>query len=83
YFVHQSAKDFLFAKALNEIFPSGIEEGHYEIFSKSLEAMSRTLMAGHLRLVCVRASCRAIETARSRSISFVTLFVYLLDRSPL
>ncbi|KAF2690614.1 WD40 repeat-like protein [Lentithecium fluviatile CBS 122367] len=27
YFVHQSAKDFLFTKVFNEIFPSGTEEG--------------------------------------------------------
>jgi len=43
YFVHQSAKDFLFKKAFNEIFPSGTEEAHYKIFSKSLQAMSKTL----------------------------------------
>ncbi|PVH90664.1 hypothetical protein DM02DRAFT_547357, partial [Periconia macrospinosa] len=43
YFVHQSAKDFLFTKAFNEIFPSGKEQVHYVIFSRSLQAMSRTL----------------------------------------
>ena len=43
YFVHQSAKDYLFTKAFNEIFPSGREEAHYIIFSRSLLAMSRTL----------------------------------------
>ncbi|ERF75779.1 Vegetative incompatibility protein HET-E-1 [Endocarpon pusillum Z07020] len=43
YFVHQSAKDFLFTEALDEIFPSGREEAHYVIFSKSLQVMSRTL----------------------------------------
>jgi hypothetical protein len=43
YFVHQSAKDYLLAKAFNEIFPSGKEEAHYVIFSRSLQVMSRTL----------------------------------------
>ncbi|KAF1957123.1 HET-domain-containing protein [Byssothecium circinans] len=43
YFVHQSAKDFLFANAFNEVFPSGRKEAHYAIFSRSLQVMSRTL----------------------------------------
>jgi len=43
YLVHQSAKDFLLGKAFNEIFPSGKEEAHYDIFSRSLQAMSTTL----------------------------------------
>lgn len=43
YFVHQSAKDFLFRKAFYKIFLSGREEAHYIIFSRSLQVMSRTL----------------------------------------
>jgi hypothetical protein len=43
YFVHQSAKDFLLNKASDKIFPLGMEEAHHTIFSRSLEAMSRTL----------------------------------------
>lgn len=43
YFVHQSAKDYLFKEAFDEIFPSGKEETHYEIFLRSLQVMSRTL----------------------------------------
>jgi hypothetical protein len=43
YFVHQSAKDFLFTKASAEVFPHGIEELHREVFSKSLAIMARTL----------------------------------------
>ena len=42
-FVHQSAKDFLLKEASYEIFPSGIEDIHYVIFSRSLHVMSRTL----------------------------------------
>jgi hypothetical protein len=43
YFVHQSAKDFLLKEALNEIFPSGLEELHYIIMSRSLRTLSLTL----------------------------------------
>jgi hypothetical protein len=43
YFVHQSAKDYLLAKASAEVFPSGKGETHHEIFSRSLEVMSMTL----------------------------------------
>lgn len=43
YFVHQSAKDFLVTKSFNDIFPSGKEEVHYEIFSRSLQVMFKTL----------------------------------------
>ncbi|KAI9770859.1 MAG: hypothetical protein M1839_003022 [Geoglossum umbratile] len=43
YFVHQSAKDFLFTKAFDKVFPSGNEETHYVIFSRSLQVMSGTL----------------------------------------
>jgi len=43
YFVHQSAKDFLFKEAFNEVFPSGEGEVHYQILSRSLQVMSGTL----------------------------------------
>jgi len=42
YFIHQSAQDFLLGGATT-VFPSGVEEVHYGIFSKSLNAMSQTL----------------------------------------
>ncbi|KAL2192296.1 NACHT domain-containing protein, partial [Corynascus similis CBS 632.67] len=42
-FVHQSAKDFLLKQAHDEIFPSGIEEIHYTVFSRSLQAIQKTL----------------------------------------
>lgn len=50
YFVHQSAKEYLLAKASDKIFPSGREETHYEIFLRSLEVMSRTLRRDIYRL---------------------------------
>jgi nucleoside phosphorylase/Cdc6-like AAA superfamily ATPase len=43
YFVHQSAKDYLLKKASNKIFPFGIEDMHHEIFSRSLQVVSRTV----------------------------------------
>jgi len=49
-FVHQSAKDFLLEKASNEIFPSGKEETHHEIVSRSLKVMSKTLRRDIYRL---------------------------------
>lgn len=43
YFVHQSAKDFLFAKAFSIVFPDGAECFHQDIFASSLTVMHRTL----------------------------------------
>jgi hypothetical protein len=43
YFVHQSAKDFLFAKAYSETFPDGSEAVHQAIFLRSLAILSKTL----------------------------------------
>jgi archaellum biogenesis ATPase FlaH len=43
YFVHQSAKDYLLAEASIKIFPSGMKKIHYEIFSRSLNILSRKL----------------------------------------
>jgi hypothetical protein len=43
YFVHQSAKDFLLAKAHDEVFPHGSEEVHQSLFLRSLGILSRTL----------------------------------------
>jgi hypothetical protein len=42
-FVHQSVKDFILKEVYYKIFPSGREEAHYVIFSRSLQVMSRTL----------------------------------------
>ncbi|ERF68387.1 hypothetical protein EPUS_06803 [Endocarpon pusillum Z07020] len=43
YFVHQSAKDFLFAEASEDVFPCGRAEAHYIVFSRSLQALSKML----------------------------------------
>src|ERR1700690_1587403 len=42
-FVHQSAKEFLIKKAPKDAFFSRSEDVHCTIFSRSLQAMSRTL----------------------------------------
>ncbi|KAL7917630.1 hypothetical protein ACQKWADRAFT_306300 [Trichoderma austrokoningii] len=42
-FVHQSAKDFLIAKATNTVFALGMERVHYIIFSQSLQGLLKTL----------------------------------------
>ena len=60
-FVHQSAKDFLLAKASNEIFPSGKEETHHEIFSRSLRVMSRTLRRDIYRLGALGCPIERVE----------------------
>ncbi|KAH7112659.1 hypothetical protein EDB81DRAFT_922603, partial [Dactylonectria macrodidyma] len=43
YFVHQSAKDFLLSKTSDQILPSGAADQHHAIFSRSLEALSKSL----------------------------------------
>ncbi|KAK0650005.1 WD40-repeat-containing domain protein [Cercophora newfieldiana] len=42
-FFHQSAKDFLLGEAAPDIFPSGIQDLHHAIFSRSLRVMNNTL----------------------------------------
>jgi len=43
YIVHQSAKDFLFEKAFNDVFPEGTRCVHREIFVKSVLILHKTL----------------------------------------
>jgi hypothetical protein len=43
YFVHQSAKDYLFAKAVDIIFPSGLGAAHHGMLLRSLQILSKTL----------------------------------------
>lgn len=50
YFVHQSAKDYLLAKAVHKISPSGIGGVHQVIFSRSLQLMSKTLQQDMYKL---------------------------------
>jgi NACHT domain len=43
YFIHQSAKDYLNGNASALIFPAGHSKIHYDMFSRSLDALSKTL----------------------------------------
>ena len=43
YFIHQSAKDYLSGNASALIFPAGHWKVHYDMFSRSLDALSKTL----------------------------------------
>ncbi|PSN58756.1 hypothetical protein BS50DRAFT_682633 [Corynespora cassiicola Philippines] len=43
YFVHQSAKDFLSTEAYHDIFPHGRKKYHLDMFSTSLQVMSKAL----------------------------------------
>ena len=43
YFIHQSAKDYLNENASTLIFPAGHWKIHYDMFSLSLDALSKTL----------------------------------------
>ncbi|KAF7716789.1 Uncharacterized protein PECH_006797 [Penicillium ucsense] len=42
-FVHQSAKDFLLQSTSAQIFPRGLVDEHYEVFSQSLKVLHKTL----------------------------------------
>lgn len=42
-FVHQSAKDFLIRQARSDIFPNAISQVHYDVCTRSLSLMMRTL----------------------------------------
>lgn len=49
-FVHQSAKEFLLRETQSEVFPGGIAAEHQTIFSRSIEAMFKTLQRDIFRL---------------------------------
>jgi hypothetical protein len=61
YFVHQSAKDFLFIKALNEVFPNGTEDIHRAIFSTSLAHLSSML---HRDMYSLKAPGSAVKNIK-------------------
>jgi hypothetical protein len=62
YFVHQSAKDYLLAKAVHEIFPCGIGEAHHLIFSRSLQIMPRTLRRDMYDLYALGCPIERVKT---------------------
>jgi hypothetical protein len=62
YFVHQSAKEFLFAKGLDKVFPHGTEDAHRVIFSKSLAILSRTLHRDMYRLKALGSPIKNVKS---------------------
>lgn len=50
FFIHQSAKDYLFEDAYDKFFLTGSETCHYTIFSRSLQVMSKALRFDIYRL---------------------------------
>ena len=50
FFIHQSAKDYLFEEAYDKFFPTRSETCHYTIFSRSLQVMSKALRRDIYRL---------------------------------
>ncbi|KAF2866591.1 NACHT domain-containing protein [Massariosphaeria phaeospora] len=65
YFVHQSAKDFLFANASSKVFPDGAEDVHRLVFSKSLATLSRTLHRDMYSLKALGFSIKDVELPNS------------------
>jgi hypothetical protein len=61
YFVHQSAKDFLFAKARKKVFPNSKEEVHRAIFSTSLAHLSRTLHRDMYSLIAPGSAIKHVK----------------------
>ncbi|KAG9186443.1 hypothetical protein G6011_09551 [Alternaria panax] len=61
YFVHQSAKDFLFEKACHKVFPNGAEDIHRAIFLTSLAYLSTTL---HRDMYSLKALGSAVENVK-------------------
>jgi hypothetical protein len=61
YLVHQSAKDYLLANASGELFPSGRDETHHAIFSRSLMVMSRMLRRDMYNLKSLGCSIEEIQ----------------------
>ncbi|KAF1831330.1 HET-domain-containing protein [Decorospora gaudefroyi] len=65
YFVHQSAKDFLFAEASSKVFPDGAEDVHRLVFVNSLTILSRTLHRDMYSLKALGVSIEDVEPPKS------------------
>lgn len=61
YFVHQSAKDYLKDHASGTIFSSSIHKIHYDIFSRSLLLLNRTLHRNIYKLDALGCSINEIK----------------------
>ena len=80
HFVHQSAKDFLLAKATQEIFPAGQEALHQAIFARSLQVMSITLKRDMYGLKAIGALIEDIEKPKLDPLAAVSYScIYWID----
>lgn len=73
YFVHQSSKEFLLARASNKVFPDRIENIHWAIFSTSLAYLSRTL---HRDMCSLKAPGYAIKNIEALQVDPLALSRY-------
>jgi hypothetical protein len=73
YFIHQSVKDYLLIQVFDNIFPSGVEEAYYIIFSRSLQVIFRTLRRDIYRL---RASGYSIERVELPDLDLLAVLRY-------
>ncbi|RYP55521.1 hypothetical protein DL770_010904 [Monosporascus sp. CRB-9-2] len=62
YLIHQSVEDYLSGKASSTIFPFGRAEVHHAIFSRSLQAMSKTLKRNIYGLAHLGVSIDEVKT---------------------
>jgi hypothetical protein len=69
YFIHQSAKDFLLTHGLAIIFPTGKEDAHFQIFSRSLQAMSSTLRRNIYNLKTLGYPAKQLEKSKQDSLA--------------
>jgi hypothetical protein len=81
-FIHQSAKDFLFKEASDEIFPSGIKNIHHVIFLGSLYVMSRTLRRDIYSLHALGCPIEQVKQPDPDPLA-ASRYSYLFGRSPL
>jgi hypothetical protein len=80
YFVHQSAKDFLFAKAYDEAFPDGSKAIHQAIFLRSLAILSKTLHRDMYSLEAPGYPIKNVELPKTDPLAVLRyLCVYWID----
>jgi hypothetical protein len=61
YFIHQSAKDYLDSNASGAIFPAGRGAFQYDLFSRSIQAMSETLQQDMYKLRLPGISINSVQ----------------------
>jgi hypothetical protein len=87
YFVHQSARDFLFAQAYNKVFPHGAEAVHHMIFLRSIAILSQTLQRDMYSLEALGVAIKEVQQPKpdplaSSRYSCVYWIEHLCDSKP-